>query len=104
MKNLKLTLEFCCSNKDSGRESKRASEKDTAYVWSGMIRRSLIASGESPKKHRARIVFLKEGHFMVSACAKVSSTVVQKNEDGESLLKEETWWAPLAENIVVDKA
>ena len=48
---------------------------------------------EAQKSHRARIVFLQDGPFVVSACAVLS------NDDGCGA--EETWWAPLAEKVIV---
>jgi hypothetical protein len=42
-------------------------------------------------KHHARVMFLTEGAFVVSACAKVSAQVGV----------EEIWWAQFAEHVVV---
>jgi hypothetical protein len=82
----RVTLEFCAARKDKspGRGS---------FVWCGLVRRTMPLS-EAHKSHRARIVFLQGGAFVVSACAILS------NEDGNGA--KETWWAPLAENVVVE--
>lgn len=81
-----LVLEFCCARKNtSGTSDMRE------YVWIGLLRRT-IPWNSAEKKHRARICFLEDGAFVVSACAKIS-------KDGGA---EETWWAPLAENLEVE--
>lgn len=80
-----LVLEFCCARKNStGNPYKRD------YIWIGLIRRTVPWKSKK-KEHRARICFLEDGAFVVSACVKIS-------RDGGA---EETWWAPLAENIEV---
>ena len=91
-----MTLEFCCANKYS---SGGKSATGTQYVWVGMLRRCLPGS-DPEKKHRARVVFLQEGNYVVSACAKISNSLNSVGEDEEPLFAE-TWWAPLAENVQV---
>jgi len=85
VERLIITLEFCCARKDGVASQKRD------YVWCGLLRRT-ITSKDTEKTHKARVSFLEEGAFVVSACAKVSTT------NGNT---EETWWAPIAENVQV---
>lgn len=82
----RITLEFCAARKDKlpGRGS---------FVWCGLVRRTMSLT-DAQKSHRARIVFLQYGAFVVSACARLT------NDDGNGA--EETWWAPLAKNVLVE--
>lgn len=82
----RITLEFCAARKD--KLPSRGS-----FVWCGLVR-STIPLSEAQKSHRARIVFLQDGAFVVSGCARLS------NDDGNGV--EETWWAPLAEKVIVE--
>mmetsp|Transcript_31721 Transcript_31721/g.72875 ORF Transcript_31721/g.72875 Transcript_31721/m.72875 type:complete len:99 (-) Transcript_31721:103-399(-) len=97
MAKCRVTMEFCCARKDSGDSMAAASSKMRDYVWSGLVRRTVDGS-DLEKKHRARIVFLEAGSFVVSACAKIGQ---QEKKEEESSSTEETWWAPLAENVQV---
>lgn len=81
----RITIEFCAARKD--KQTKRGD-----FVWCGLVRRTLSLN-DPVKDHRARIVFLRDGEYVVSACARLM------NEDGNKA--EETWWAPVAENVVV---
>mmetsp|Transcript_27530 Transcript_27530/g.39886 ORF Transcript_27530/g.39886 Transcript_27530/m.39886 type:complete len:566 (+) Transcript_27530:199-1896(+) len=90
-----ITVEFCCARKDSGsKELSFEEENNTPYVWCGQIRRTVNASEAEDMGHRARVTFFQCGVFVVSACAKIS---------GRGGLAEETWWAPHAETIKVEK-
>ena len=84
-----LTLEFCCARKEDG-SVKSVSQRE--YVWCGQIRKMMRACDEE-KAHRARILILQPGHFVLSACAKIANDA----ENGA----EEVWWAPVAKNVIV---
>lgn len=90
-----LTLEFCCARKEDGSGHSIASSLVRDYVWCGQIRKMMRACDEE-KNHRARILILQPGHFVLSACAKIANDA----ENGA----EEVWWAPVAENVVVQPA
>ena len=95
-----VTMEFCCapSSTDAAQLGSGANvPKD--FVWVGMIRRTVPGTAKS-KKHQARIVFLREGNYLVSACAKFSNAL-NKIDDDDMATNEEAWWAPLAENVQV---
>jgi len=88
-----ITLEFCCARKDSGGNASTFEEENTeAYFWCGQVRKS--ASVQQSMDHCARICFLKPGEFVVSACVKIY---------GKNGAAEETWWAPLAKSITVER-
>jgi len=82
-----LTLEFCCARKEDG---SILSTMHRDYVWCGQIRKMMRACDEE-KSHRARIVILQPGHFVISACARITN-------DAENA-QEEVWWAPVAESV-----
>jgi len=82
--NLTITMEFCCARKNAGGPLKEE------FVWCGLVRRTVEATAPE-LTHTARAMFLVEGAFVVSACAKVSA----------SKGVEETWWAQFAEDVVV---
>ena len=90
-----LTLEFCCARKEDGVANSMASPARRDYVWCGQIRKMMRACDEE-KSHRARILILHPGHFVLSACAKIANDA----ENGA----EEVWWAPVAENVIVQAA
>lgn len=52
---------------------------------------------DEKKSHRARVVFLKSGEYVVSACARIVNDDVS-DSGGES------WWAPVAEKVVVESS
>jgi len=90
---LNVILEFCCARKDSANNA--LSEQDqgqVAFIWCGQLRRAVGA--EEEMKHRARVAFLRPGVFVVSACAKISFA---------GSTTEETWWAPIAKSVTVEK-
>jgi hypothetical protein len=81
-----ITMEFCCARKNAAGTLKQD------YVWCGLLRRTVAATSAAEElKHHARVMFLTEGSFVVSACAKVSA---RKGV-------EETWWSQFAEDVVV---
>lgn len=85
---LYITMEFCCARKNSAVTLKRD------YVWCGLLRRTVPATSPVEElKHHARVMFLTEGSFVVSACAKVSA---RKGV-------EETWWSQFAEDVIVSE-
>lgn len=86
----KVTLEFCCAEKESGNSSTNVGRMP--YVWCGQLRRTINLK-EEDKSHCARIAFFQCGVFVVSACAKVSSL--------DSSGTEESWWAPHAKIVRV---
>jgi len=90
-----LTLEFCCARKEDGSSNSISPAAQRDYVWCGQIRKMMRACDEE-KSHRARILILQPGHFVLSACAKIANDA----ENGS----EEVWWAPVAENVIVQPA
>lgn len=90
-----LTLEFCCARKEDGSVNSICFSTQRDYVWCGQIRKMMRACDEE-KAHRARILILQPGHFVLSACAKLANDA----ENGA----EEVWWAPVAESVIVQSA
>jgi hypothetical protein len=87
-----LTLEFCCAKKNLS-ESSGGDRSD--YVWVGQIRKALISGGQSSTSpHLARLIFLNEGDYFISACVSFS----RKGEDNDV---KEVWWAQKAATIKV---
>ena len=82
----RITLEFCAARKEKPTER-------GSFVWCGLVRRTMRLN-DAEKSHRARVVFLKDGEYVISACARLT------NDEGNGA--EETWWAPIAENVVVE--
>lgn len=83
---LSITMEFCTARKNSAGTMRKE------FVWCGLLRRTVDASSDEENlNHTARCMFLTEGSFVVSACAKVSARMGV----------EETWWAQFAENVEV---
>jgi hypothetical protein len=92
-----ISLEFCCARKGVTKiEDLERPSRRREYVWCGRVQRTLRGDESEKKEHRARICFLECGHFVISACARIS----HQDRGGE----EETWWAPVAENVIVEKA
>jgi hypothetical protein len=92
--NCSLTIEFCCARKGYTLGSDLAGRPP--YVWCGQVRRTVVGD-EQDKTHKVRIAFFHSGTFVVSACVKVRGSA----ED--MAITEETWWAPLAETVQVEK-
>jgi hypothetical protein len=90
LKQSNFTLEFCCARKDVP----QIPENGRDYVWCGQIRKAL-PSEEKKHGHRARIIFMSEGDYAVSACVSFSRT------DNDDDVKE-IWWAQKAQNIRVE--
>lgn len=85
-----VTLEFCCARKDG-----TDVEHNKDYIWCGQIRKSLASlNGERESNHRARLLFLSEGNYMVSACL----TFRRNDVNGDV---KEIWWADKARHVQV---
>jgi hypothetical protein len=66
------------------------------FVWCGKQQQKMNLN--DPKKaHSARVAFVREGQFVISACARMSRTDVKHSA-------EEIWFAPAATTIMVDKS
>ncbi|KAK1742006.1 trafficking protein particle complex subunit 9 [Skeletonema marinoi] len=90
----KVTLEFCCAEKQPGNNSSTSGRMP--YVWCGQLRRTVdLSNDDDDKSHCARIAFFQCGVYVVSACAKVSSHGTPGVE--------EFWWAPHANIIKVNE-
>ena len=90
----KVTLEFCCAEKQPGNNSSTSGRMP--YVWCGQLRRTVdLSNDDDDKSHCARIAFFQCGVYVVSACAKVSSHGTPGVE--------EFWWAPHAYIIKVNE-
>lgn len=90
----KVTLEFCCAEKQLSNNS-HASGNKMPYMWCGQLRRAIdLSSDDDDKSHLARIAFFQPGVYVVSVCARLSSS------DASSSL-EEVWWAPRARIVRV---
>lgn len=89
LKETKVTLEFCCARKGSRVDSDK---KTREFVWSGQVRKAL-GSGDlaSKESHKARLIFLSEGDYVVSACVSFERTDNVK----------EVWWAEYAQHVRV---
>jgi hypothetical protein len=93
-----LTLEFCCASREERNDDSASDDGCYDYAWIGQIRKSLPAGAEQKQhNHRARIVFLHEGHYVVSACANITNN---KSCDGVK----EIWWAKEALHVHVKDA
>lgn len=93
----KVTLEFCCAEKQPGNSSSADGGGRMPYMWCGQLRRTIdLSNNEDDKSHLARVAFFQSGVFVVSVCAKVSS------QDAPSGI-EESWWAPQALVVRVEE-
>ena len=88
LNELDFRLKFCCAPKDSSRIGLKRD-----FIWSGQIRKSLDST-EKRHSHRARVLFLNEGDYVVSACVSLGRS---RAEDDIK----EVWWAQRAQNIHV---
>lgn len=89
----KLTLEFCCAERQLDNSSSALDDGAPPYIWCGQLRRTVnLTDDKDDKTHVARIVFFHCGVFVVSVCAKISS------QDAPSGI-EESWWAPQAKVV-----
>lgn len=93
----KVTLEFCCAEKQPGNSSS-ADGRRMPYMWCGQLRRTIdLSNDKDDKSHLARIAFFQCGVFVVSVCAKVSS------QDAPTGI-EESWWAPHAKVVRIGES
>lgn len=87
----KVSLEFCCVRIGSTKEV--LAPKD--HVWAGQIRKTLIPGDPSfENPHPARVLFLNEGSYNISACVSFSRI-------GEEEHSKEIWWAEKAVTVHV---
>lgn len=92
VENCTVTLELCCVRQSGDSSSKTGQSRD--FVWCGKQQQKINL--KDPKKaHSARIAFVREGQFVISACARISRTDVKH-------AAEEIWFAPAATTIMVD--
>jgi hypothetical protein len=97
LKDLKQTLQFCCARKGAN-ETNDPDGHRRDYVWCGHVRKSLRSKDITRKSsHKARLLFLQEGEYFVSACLSFSKL------DAEDDVKE-TWWAEKAQTVRVKRA
>lgn len=97
LKHLKQTLQFCCARKGAD-DTNDPDGHRRDYVWCGHVRKSLRSKDISRKSsHKARLLFLQEGEFFVSASLSFSKL------DAEDDIKE-TWWAEKAQIVRVKRA
>lgn len=97
-----LTLEYFCCRQNCARNDGDGDEEVGSaacdYVWIGQIRKGLQTEGNSSSSttgpHRARLIFLQEGVYYVSACVSFSRV------DNEDEVKE-VWWAAKAAKVHV---
>lgn len=80
-----LILEFCCAPAEGTKKGK-------PFIWCGQVKKSI--PWDSKSSHRARVIFLCEGEYVVSAC------VTFKRNDVQDDVKE-LWWAPKAHVVKV---
>jgi hypothetical protein len=86
------TLEFCCTPKGStDKETTGLSHRH--FVWSGHVRK-VLGGGTRKQTHKARLLFLEEGEYVVSACLSF------KKMDLADDVKE-IWWAERARVVQV---
>jgi hypothetical protein len=95
-----LALEFCCAKKNSSSSSdiissQKHQQQPRDYIWIGQIRKALAPDDRSSDNpHVARLVFLNEGDYVVSAC-------VTFNRSGNDDDTKEVWFAEKAASIQV---
>jgi hypothetical protein len=86
-----MALEFCCAKKYS--TEFHSMQQD--YIWIGQIRKALsLGNKSSAGPHLARLLFLQEGDYCVSASASFSQS------DAETDVKE-VWWSQKAATVTV---
>lgn len=105
------TLMFCCARRKNSSALENADTKENTgncgnqnkdFVWIGQIRKNLTIEdkssiGNKSDPHRARIVFLNEGDYFVSACLSLSGA------ENDNDVKE-TWWAEKAGKVHVSRS
>jgi hypothetical protein len=88
-----VTLELCCARQGDF-SSKTGQSRD--FVWCGKQQQKMNLN-DPAKAHSARIAFVREGQFLISACARISRTDVNH-------VAEEIWFAPAATTVMVSKS
>lgn len=120
-KSTKCVLGFCCvkqnSSLDNDKENralthttKANSNKNNSskgFVWIGQTRKNLrIGETEENEaasvRHQARIMFLEEGDYYISACLNLSGA--EQDEDDSSGGVKEVWWANTAVKMHVSRS
>jgi hypothetical protein len=94
VENCTVTLELCCVRQGSDSSSKTVKSRD--FVWCGKQQQKMKLK-DPQKAHSARIAFVREGQFVVSACARISRTDINHSA-------EEIWFAPAATTVMVGKS
>jgi hypothetical protein len=98
LKETNQTLEFCCARKGTTVSLEESDEPRRDYVWIGHIRKSLGSKSISRKhNHRARLLFLNEGDYVISVCLSFSRTDVEDDV-------REIWWAEKAQHVRVKRS
>ena len=113
-KSTKCVLGFCCvkqhSSLDNDKENRALTHTNNinneahtssskGFVWIGQTRKNLrIGETEeneaAPVRHHAKIMFLEEGDYYISACLNLSGA--EQDEDDDSSGVKEVWWANTA--------
>lgn len=97
LKDTKHTLQFCCARKGADKEKDSESQQRN-FVWCGHIRKSLGSQDITQSHcHKARLIFLAEGDYMISACLSFSRVDVEDDV-------KEVWWAEKAQHVRVKRA
>jgi hypothetical protein len=122
-KSTKCVLSFCCAKQNSSLDAdkenraiadinKTNSSSSKGFVWIGQTRKNLRigeTSSSSSKEneaasvhHQARIIFLEEGDYYVSACLNLSGA--EQDDDDDSSGVKEVWWANKAAKMHVSRS
>lgn len=103
-KRTKAVLSFCCAKQTGGREkhalmTSANQTKNNGFVWIGQTRKNLRLgeATDGTMQQTAKLMFLAEGDYFVSACLSLSG-----EEDSESDIQE-IWWADTAAKMSVSK-
>jgi len=93
---LQQSIEFFCTRKGGGVSETGKSQQRTLYAWSGHTRKALKGDHQKQQQqqhhsHKARLLFLEEGEYIVSAC--MSFGRVGGGNDSNA---KEIWWAEKA--------
>ena len=101
-KRTNCLLSLYCAKQDSDKENSDSNGKENSgFVWIGQTRKNLRLGEAEPKDGvhdlRAKIMFLSEGDYFVSACLTLSGV-----DEDDSAIKE-VWWADNAAKLSVSK-
>jgi len=101
-KRTKCVVSFCCAKHSGGKEHRALTEtnetKNNGFVWMGQTRKNLqLEEITSTARLKAKIMFLAEGEYFVSAC--LTLTGAEETESGTK----EVWWADKAAKMQVAK-